>query len=211
VKKVFVEMAGVKLISTNAVILLMGVREAVQVLDILQRERCLSTRLVHDYVLEALYLGPDLLEGTPEYEGFIRSLYAELAQPTGAAGDELGGETAYYLREILATAGGMPRGPLMGVEDFDGYSEEAYQEVQALLGRQGRSYLGLRGSAWSLKPSRTMISAFIHDEEAARAEYARRAAGSGGPPVRRDEQYGSPWEFSDATWAPLAPDDEPVA
>ena len=68
---------------------------------------------------------------------------------------------------MLATAAGDSRyGLSRPGEPLDGFSEEAYRQVYALLGTPGRRYLGVRlGLTGSLSPGSRMVRALLRDEE----------------------------------------------
>ena len=150
----------------------------------------LTRRTVRQYVVQALYAGPDVAEGTPAYDAFERRLYRDidraerlLPEQRAAAGHAdrtLDPESTDYLRRVLATAAGDSKRGLSRIPaPFDGFSSRAYHEVYGLLGSGGRSYLGLRGARESLVPSRWMVYARLVDEddaEAQRRQSERRAA-----------------------------------
>ena len=164
-----------------------------QILEFLQSTDSLNRRRARDYVLEALYLGAELVEGTAEYESFLGSVYADVYGEVEDSDRPLTAEAADYLKEILQAAAGGSIGPLSGLADFDGFSGGAYEEVSSLLGREGRSYLGVSGPIHSLVPSRSLADAFVNDEETARLNaYAARAPDTSTPVW--DDPYPYPWE-----------------
>lgn len=152
--------------------LLMGASEALSFLDVLRRHGLLSRRTVAQYVLEPLYAGPEIKEGTPAYQAIEESLYREVFDemlgnrlPNKGIPDEpLSCETGDYLRRVIATICDRKHGLSRFDGDYNGYSEEAYEEVRKLLGNTGRRYLGISGKSKRLNPSESMITAIIYDE-----------------------------------------------
>ncbi len=160
--------------------LIMGAHEALMLLGVLQRNGTLTREYCVRHVLNALYQGPDILYGEPSYENAEREACADVfrsrrlsrigSADTMARDAEISPEAADYLRQILATAAGDRKGSLLPLAGrFDGYSEEAFEEVLGLLGRYGCRYLGISGPGESLMPARNRIFALASDES-----YARR-------------------------------------
>ena len=179
-----------------------------EILDILQTSGSLTRRRARDYVLEALYLGTELLAATPEYESFVQSVYADLGNGAPTQDRPVSAEGTEYLREILQAATGGSRSALSGFVDYDGFSEAAYQEVSRLLGREGRSYLGISGPIQSLMPSRSRVSAFLADDELARTEVPSHRVSIGPPPLGWDDPYPYPWEPPEMRTPLLYPEEE---
>jgi hypothetical protein len=181
--------------------LIMGAREALMLLSVLQRNGTLTRDHCVRHVLNALYQGPGILYGEPSYENAERAAYADVfrdrrlsrianadAEVQDAA---ISSEAADYLRHILATAAGDRRGGLpASAGRFDGYSEEAFEEVRELLGRYGSRYLGISGQSESLRPAHGKVLAFAFDESYSES---RELEGVTGPQVLMlDIQKGQP-------------------
>lgn len=149
----------------------MGLTEAVEVVDTLRQYGALNRRTMHTYIMEALYGGPDVVEGSPAYESLLRNVYRELRDHRGSGGDHpgdkpIGPETAGYLRDVLADAAG-ERLPFSRLY-WDEVPEEVVQEVRSLLGRAGMQHLGIPRSAWQLKPDRRLTMVLQEEEAHAR-------------------------------------------
>jgi len=152
--------------------LLMGASEALVFLDVLRKHGLLSRRTVAQYVLESLYAGPEVRQGTPAYQAIEESVYREVfdemsgnSQPNNGHSDEpLNCETGDYLRRVIATIYDRKHGLSRFDGDFKEFSEQAYEEVRKLLGNAGRRYLGISGKSRRLNPSECLITAIIYDE-----------------------------------------------
>ena len=152
--------------------LLMGASEALRFLDVLRKHGLLSRGTVAQYVLEPLYAGPAIKEGTPAYQAIEESLYREVFDEMlgnrllnkGIPDEPLSCETGDYLRRVIATICDRKHGLSRFDGDYNGYSEEAYEEVQRMLGNTGRRYLGISSKSKRLNPSERMITAIIFDE-----------------------------------------------
>jgi len=152
--------------------LLMGASEALRFLDVLRKHGLLSRRTVAQYVLEPLYAGPEVKEGTPAYQAIEESVYREVFDemlgnrlPNKGIPDEpLSCETGDYLRRVIATICDRKHGLSRFDGDYNEYSEQAYEEVRRLLGNAGRRYLGISNKSKRLNPSESMITAIIFDE-----------------------------------------------
>jgi hypothetical protein len=170
--------------------LLMGAREAVAVLDVLRDHELLNERTGRRYVVEALYRGTEVREGTAAYDELMQSVYGEVFRSqarTGGHGatapqeEALRSETADYLRQVISAATGARAG-VSGVNGpFDGFSREAYDEVSEMLGRHGRRYLGASGRFESLMPGRSRVSAMLQDEAEAELRELRERMKDEGP------------------------------
>lgn len=152
--------------------LLMGASEALVFLDVLRKHGLLSRRTVAQYVLEPLYAGPEVREGTTAYQAIEESVYREVfdemlgnRQPNNGFSDEpISWETGDYLRRVIATVCDRRYSLSRFDGDYNEYSGQAYEEVRRLLGNAGRRYLGISGKSKRLNPSERMITAIIFDE-----------------------------------------------
>jgi hypothetical protein len=187
--------------------LIMGAREAVVVLDMLRDHGLLSERTARRYVLEALYRGTEVREGTAVYDELMQPVYGEVFRSQGRIGgrgatapqeEALRSETADYLRQVISAATGARAG-VSGVNGpFDGFSREAYDEVSEMLGRHGRRYLGASGRFESLMPGRSRVSAMLQDEAEAELRELREQLEDKGPFEQQE------------LWKPLEPMADPA-
>jgi len=179
----------------------MGGHEAVGVLDLLARYGAANRRTVEEYVMEALYAGAEMREGTPAYEGLLESAYREASGGPASADEPVSTETVVYLRRVLASAVDGRDGLMLLQGTHDGFSEAAYQEVYHLLGSRGRRFLGIRGQYESLVPDRRMVRAMLQDEfEAEVRELGHEAASSTEPSSGAPPGIGEPDD-----WNPVNP------
>jgi hypothetical protein len=198
--------------SARPLILIMGAHEALTLLEALRRHGALTPGNARRYVLEALYGGAEVKEGTPAYEALENRVYRSLtrtehrpaAETAEGNGDQLRPEAADYLGRILGEVAGSRRRCLSRFSTlFDGFSEEAHAEVAKLLGTYGRRYLGI-GRRDSLMPSATKVRAIRYDyDEAPDAPDATASVDPWGQglepsgleplqPIRIDKEYLAP-------------------
>ena len=152
--------------------LLMGASEALVFLDVLRKHGLLSRRTVAQYVLESLYAGPEVRQGTPAYQAIEESVYREVFDEMlgnrrlnkGLSDKPLSCETGDYLRRVIATICDRKHGLSRFDGDYNEYSGQAYEEVRRLLGNTGRRYLGISSKSKRLNLSERMITAIIFDE-----------------------------------------------
>ena len=145
----------------------MGAREAVQVLETLGKHDALSSQMVSEYVLPALYAGVGLKLDSLDYIEFENSVYREFDR-TGSDGEvSVSNEAVYYLREVLESATGGRFGLVPTSIAYDGFSREAYDEVFQLLGPRGRRYLGISEQHQSLAPDPRRARLLLAEYEAA--------------------------------------------
>ncbi len=186
----------------------MGVEEALELLDALDRHQAVDRPRVQQYVLRALY-EPQIRSGTQEYEVLERQMYRELdrlPQPSPLAARP---ETVAYLRRVLETIRNPRRGLSPGRVPFDGFSPQAYAELNYLLGPAGRKRLGISGSYPTMVPSRRRTRAILQDEwDAEQAAMGRAWRGDDGLPETPgadpfDDEWDSPPESSDWDMSPV--------
>ena len=165
----------------------MGAREAVQILETLGKHDALSSQMVSEYVLPALYAGVGLKLDSLDYIEFENSVYREFDR-TGSDGEvSVSNEAASYLREVLESVTGGRLGLVPTNLAYDGFSREAYDEVFQLLGPRGRRYLGISEQHQSLAPDPRRARLLLAEYEAAEED--------AGGPARASTLY-----RSDAVW-----------
>ena len=137
----------------------MGTNEALDVMDILLNSRTVTPENVRRYVVPALTGGARMIEGSPEYDNYLREIYRDLRHgaipsPAGLNGrygdNEIELETAIYLRTVIEEAS---KGRYLGNFIIDPEEDgEVIHEVGTLLGREGRRYLGFDEIRYDFMP-----------------------------------------------------------
>lgn len=173
-----------------AAILNMGVRAALDALNLLEHAGGLTRENFGRYVATAIYQS-DLQPGTPEYEAFDRTVTSVASDAQSwRPRNEVTAETAQAVREVLQGVVEGRKPYPAAFEMIDETDSAARREAYELLGPEARDYLGIEDE--DMVPGKLLnvrVNETMHDPFAMQTLRERYWREQGYTPV--------PWEVDD--------------